>query len=60
MNRSHRPGRPREFFEVNVGADGNTAVKRVRVDAEGERGEGDWTMTRESLGRLLDDLDPEA
>ena len=47
-----------EFFELDVSSDGDTDLKRVRVGPDGERSEGQWTMTRDGLGRLLDDLDP--
>lgn len=48
------------YFEVEVGKR-DAEVRRVRVGA-GEAGErtrdgDDWTMTREQLGRLLDELD---
>ena len=47
-----------EFFELNVSSGGETDLKRVRVAPDGERSSGRWTMTRDGLGRLLDDLDP--
>ena len=43
------------YFEVEVGRR-SAEVRRVRV-SEGERASEDWTLTREQLGRLLDELE---
>ena len=48
--------RRREFFEVDVRAGGDVDVQRFKVSDGGERDRIDWTMTREQLGRLLDEL----
>ncbi len=48
------------YFEVEVDQRG-AEVRRVRVDKDDDghraRNADDWTMTREQLGRLLDELD---
>ena len=47
------------YFEVEVGKRA-AEVRRVRVEAAGAertRSADDWTLTREQLGRLLDELD---
>jgi hypothetical protein len=44
-----------EYFEVEVGRR-STEVRRVRV-VDGERQPSDFTLTREQLGRLLDELE---
>ena len=43
-----------EYFEVDVAPD-RTDIRRTRVDDEGERHETDWTMTRDQLGRIIDE-----
>lgn len=48
--------RKREFFEVDLSAAGDVDVRRYKVDETGDRGAIDWTLTREQLGRLLDEL----
>ncbi len=48
--------RRREFFEVDVQSGGDVDVRRLRVDDDGERGEIDWTLTREQLGRVLAEI----
>ena len=48
--------RRREFFEVQVAGSRDVDVRRYRVDEAGERQAIDWTMTREQLGRLMDEL----
>ena len=50
------PGGEREFFEIDVHADGKAGVRRQRVQASGDREPVDWDMTRDQLGRLLDEL----
>ena len=47
-----RPDRGGEYFEVDVERR-HTDIRRTRVNADGEREESDWTMTREALHRLL-------
>lgn len=49
------PGGRTEYFEVEVG-ERSAEVRRVRVQ-DGERSPSDFTLTREQLGRLLDELD---
>lgn len=44
-----------EYFEVDV-RERSAEVRRVRV-RDGERTDADWTLTREQLGRLLDELE---
>ncbi len=53
-----KPGalRDREFFEVEVRGTRDVEVRRYRAEV-GDRKPIDWTMTREQLGRLLDQLD---
>jgi hypothetical protein len=46
--------RGREFFEVDV-EPSRTSIRRSQVNADGERVETDWTMTREQLDRLIDE-----
>lgn len=46
-----------EFFDVEVRSDGQTGIRRLKVDEAGDRREIPWSMTRDQLGRLLDDLD---
>ena len=48
--------RRREFFEVDVHGSGDIDVKRLKVRDDGERDDIDWTLTREQLGRLLDEI----
>ena len=48
--------RGRDYFEVDV-APRRTDIRRTRVDADGERHETDWTMTRDQLDRLLDEAE---
>lgn len=45
----------KRYFEVEVGPR-SAEVRRVKVEG-GERSEDDWTMTREQLGRLIDELE---
>lgn len=47
--------RGREHFEVDVAPD-RTAIRRTRVDEGGERAQVDWTMTREQLDKLIDEV----
>ena len=47
--------REREFFQVDLDAEGAVEVGRTRVTDEGRR-DVDWSMTRDQLGRLLDEL----
>ena len=48
--------RNREFFEVQIDGGRDLDLRRYRVDEGGERQGIDWTMSREQLGRLLDQL----
>lgn len=48
------PDQP-EFFEVGVRPD-EAEIRRYRVAEDGARHEAEWTMTREQLRRLVDDL----
>lgn len=43
------------YFEVEVG-ERSAEVRRVKI-ADGERAPTDWTITREQLGRLIDELE---
>ena len=52
--------RRREFFEVQVAGGQDLDVRRYRVDEAGQRQGIDWTMTREQLGRLMDELAAES
>ena len=45
-----------EFFELEVQKSGQSELGRTKVDDEGNREEVDWAMTRDNLGRLLDEL----
>lgn len=42
------------YFELDVEAR-RTTIRRTRVDADGQRAPGDWTMTRDQLDRLIDE-----
>lgn len=44
-----------EFFDVDVKADGRHTISRHRVTEDGRK-PIEWAMTRDQLGRLLDDL----
>ena len=46
--------RDRDFFQVDVGRE-DVEVRRYRAGKDG-RTARDWTMTREQLGRLIDEL----
>ena len=52
--------RRREFFEVQVAGSQDLDVRRYRVDEQGDRQAIDWTMSREQLGRLIDELAAES
>jgi hypothetical protein len=45
-----------EFFEVGVYGNGEVDVRRMKVADNGDRERIDWTLSREQLGRLLDEL----
>lgn len=47
--------REREFFEVEVRPN-TTTVRRHRVEADGSRQAADFALTRDQLGRLVDEL----
>lgn len=49
--------RDREFYEVQVDGTRETAVRKVRVGADGDRQDAPWDVTREQLGHLLDELE---
>ena len=53
-----KPGdiRDNEFFEVGITKPGDVEVKRYQARPGDGRIERDWTMTRDQLGRLLDEL----
>lgn len=42
------------YFELDV-EPRRTTIRRTRVDADGKRAAGDWTMTRDQLDRLIDE-----
>lgn len=46
----------RGFFEVGVDRGGDARVRKHRVDEDGGREDVDFDLTREQLGRLLDEL----
>lgn len=46
-----------EFFQVDVEGERDVEVKRYRARDEGGREPVDWTMTRDQLGRLVDELE---
>ena len=47
--------RGREWFEVDVEPD-HTTIRRTKVDDDGTRRATDWTMTRDQLDRLIDEV----
>lgn len=49
--------RGRDFYQLEVDAEGRRGVTRQRPSPGGGREATDWTMTRDQLGRLLDELD---
>lgn len=49
------PDRDRRYFEAEVEPD-RTRIRRTRVGDDGEREEADWTMTRDQLDRLIDEV----
>ena len=54
--RSHPDAmRNREFFELDLSAE-EAHLSRKKVGDDGYRSDVDWTMTRDDLGRLLDEL----
>ncbi|MEO0605929.1 MAG: hypothetical protein AAF211_31160 [Myxococcota bacterium] len=52
------PDRERRYFEVDVQPD-RTDIRRKQVDDDGERSETDWSMTRDQLERLIDEVSPD-
>ena len=48
--------RDRRFFELDVAAEGEFDLQRFEVQDNGQRQRADWTMTREQLGQLVEDL----
>ena len=52
--------RRREFFEVGLHGSGQVEVRRFAVAEDGERRGADWTLSRDQLGRLLDELSGES
>jgi len=52
--------RRREFFDIGLDGSGEIDVQRYRVNDDGDRDRVDWTMTRDQLGRLLDELTTES
>jgi hypothetical protein len=46
--------RDREFYEVEIRRR-KTAIRKHRVDAQGDRAPVDWAMTRDQLRRLIDE-----
>jgi hypothetical protein len=45
-----------EYFELEIHQSGKSELSRTRVDNDGNREDVDWAMTRDNLGRLLDEL----
>jgi hypothetical protein len=48
--------RRREFFQVDLTGDRNVGVRRFRVGDDGQREQTDFTLTREQLGDLVEEL----
>ncbi len=44
------------YFDLEVQTQGDLILRRFRVDKAGERQPENWTLTREQLGRLVDEL----
>jgi hypothetical protein len=49
--------RDRKFFQVDVQGDHDTEIRRFRPVAGGGREQVDFDLTRDQLGRILDELD---
>jgi hypothetical protein len=48
--------RDREFYEVNVTSAGTSGVRRFRIGEDNGRESVDFDLTRDQLGRILDEL----
>ena len=48
--------RNREFFQVDLEGTRELRINRYRSSTDGERQKVDWTMTREQLEQLVDEL----
>jgi len=48
--------RKREFYQVDLTGDRDVGVRRYRVGRNGERKQTDFTLTREQLGDLIDEI----
>ena len=45
-----------EFYQVDLTGDREIGVRRYRVQADGQRKQTDFTLTREQLGDLIDEI----
>ena len=48
--------RKRDFYQVDLTGGRNVGVRRFKVDKNGERKAADFTLTREQLGDLIDEI----
>lgn len=48
--------RKKEFYQVDLVGDRDVGVRRYRVGKDGQRSPIDFTMTREQLGDLIDEI----
>ena len=48
--------RDREFFEVELRGSRNVELQRFKVQKDGDRQATDWTMTREQLEKIFEEM----
>ena len=48
--------RKRDFFQIDLSGKGTVGVRRFKVTKNGDRQPMDFTLTREQLGDLLDEI----
>ena len=48
--------RKKEFYQVDLSGDRSVGVRRYRVQSDGQRKQTDFTLTREQLGDLIDEI----
>ena len=46
----------REFYQVDLSGQREVGVRRYRVQSDGQRKQTDFTLTREQLGDLIDEI----
>ena len=46
----------KEFYQVDLSGDREVGVRRYRVQSDGQRKQTEFTLTREQLGDLIDEI----